>query len=389
MIVQTFRNKIQGRLRYYANQAALSRPLSLKPKGRSQGDVLVSYFQEPFQPSCDPSVLNTHSRYWESFQVAQTFLDLGYSVDVIDWRNRVFTPTKPYVVLIDPRDNVERLAPLVPKDCIKVFYIDVAHTLFNSRAEMDRMFALQQRRGVTLKLRRFEYPNFGIEYADCGTMLGNDFTLRTFDYAKKPIYKIPMTPAMLFPWEDTKNYETCRRNFLWFGSYGLVHKGLDLVLEAFAQMPDCQLTICGPIANEPDFVAAYERELYHTPNIRTLGWVDVTGQKFREIVNSCAGFVYASSSEGQAGAVVTCMHAGLIPLITVECGVDIPSGAGTVLADCSIETIKQAVRNLAACPSEQLREMSRANWEFARAHYTRDQYAKTYREIAKQLLHLP
>ncbi|MEP6958275.1 MAG: glycosyltransferase [Nitrospirota bacterium] len=320
--------------------------------------------------------------------MAQTFLDLGYSVDVIDWRNRVFTPTKPYTVLIDPRDNVQRLAPLVSKECTKIFYIDVAHTLFNSRAEMNRLLALQQRRGVTLKLRRFEQPNFGIEYADCATMLGNDFTLSTFDYAKKPIYKIPMTPSLLFPWTETKDFESCRKNFLWFGSYGLVHKGLDLVLEAFAQMPDCHLTVCGPITNEADFVAAFQRELYHTPNIRTVGWVDVGGQEFLDIVKSCVGFVYASSSEGQAGAVVTCMHAGLIPIISYECGVDIPSGAGMVLHDCSIETVKQSVQRIASLPSRELQHMARASWEYARAHYTREQYATAYREIAKKLLHL-
>ena len=30
----------------------------------------------------------------------------------------------------------------------------------------------------------------------------------------------------------------------------MVHKGLDLVLEAFARMPECQLTIVGPVRPE-------------------------------------------------------------------------------------------------------------------------------------------
>lgn len=388
MLMKNFYNRLQGRIRHYSEQSALLRPLSLQPQGLSKGNVLLCYFQEPFKPSCDQGILKTHSRYWESYQIAQTFLDLGYSVDVIDWDNRVFTPTKPYTVLIDPRDNVERLAPLVPKECIKIFYIDVAHTLFNSRAEMNRLLDLQQRRGVTLKLRRFERPNFGIEYADCATMLGNDFTLSTFEYSKKPIYKIPMTPALLFPWTENKDFEACRRNFLWFGSYGLVHKGLDLVLEAFAQMPDYHLTVCGPINKEPDFVAAFQRELYHTPNIHAVGWVDVGGQEFLKIVRNCVGFVYASSSEGQAGAVVTCMHAGLIPIISYECGVDISNGAGIVFDHSSIETVKQSVQRIASLAAQELEHMARANWEYARAHYTREQYAKAYREIAKTLLHL-
>ena len=33
----------------------------------------------------------------------------------------------------------------------------------------------------------------------------------------------------------------------------MVHKGLDLVLEAFAGMPEYHLTVCGPVAKEKDF----------------------------------------------------------------------------------------------------------------------------------------
>jgi len=388
MALKSLFGKIQRRIRHYAEQARLSKALSLKPKGPSRGDVLLCYFQEPFKPNCDRNILNTHSRYWESYQIGQTFLDLGYSVDVIDWDNYVFMPEKPYRFIVDPRYNLERLSPMLPKECTKIFYIDVAHTLFNSCAEMKRLLDLQQRRGVTLKLRRFETPSRGIEFADCGTMLGNDFTLSTFAYAKRPIYKVPMTPALQFQWNDAKDFGSCRKKFLWFGSYGLVHKGLDLVLEAFAQMPDYHLTVCGPISKEPEFVAAFEKELYHTPNIRTVGWVDVTSQEFLDIVSNCIGFVYASSSEGQAGTVVTCMHAGLIPIISYECGVDIAEGAGVVFRDSTIDRIKEEVQKLAEQSTKELQHMARENWEYARAHYTRDQYAKIYREIVKKLLSL-
>jgi glycosyltransferase involved in cell wall biosynthesis len=105
-------------------------------------------------------------------------------------------------------------------------------------------------------------------------------------------------------------------------------------------------------------------------------------------VKSCVGFVYASSSEGQAGAVVTCMHAGLIPIISYECGVDISNGAGIVFDHSSIETVKQSVQRIAGLPARELQHMARANWDYARAHYTREQYAKAYREIAIKLLHL-
>ncbi len=386
MTIQTLYQKTRNRICAYASHSALKRPISLRPEGRSKGDVLLSYFRQPFHMANGHGVLNTHSRYWESYQIADTFLRLGYAVDVIDWDNGVFTPAKPYRVFIDPRHNMERLAPMLPKDCTKVFYIDVAHTIFNSLAELQRLLSLQQRRGVTLRCRRFETPNLGIEVADCATMLGNDFTRKTFEYANKPIYAVPMTPCKEFPWIAEKDFDNCRRNFLWFGSYGLVHKGLDLVLEAFAQMPEYHLTVCGPIQNEHDFVEAYRKELYQTSNIKTIGWIDVMGPSFLDLVKNCAGFVYASASEGQAGAVVTCMHAGLIPIISYECGVDIPYQSGILLRESSIDQIKDAVRRVAQCTPSDVEQQARANWEYARAHYTRAQYEKTYREIAKKIL---
>ncbi len=385
-MLPTIFRKTHNRIRAYVSKAALAYPVSLSPEGRSKGDVLLSYFQQPFRAANGQGILATHSRYWESYQIADTFLRLGYTVDVIDWDNRVFMPQKPYRVFVDPRHNMERLAPMLPEDCTKIFYIDVAHTIFNSWAELQRLLALQQRRGVTLQCRRFETPNLGIERADCATMLGNDFTRKTFEYASKPIYAVPMTPCKELPWMTDKNFDACRRNFLWFGSYGLVHKGLDLVLEAFAQMPEYHLTVCGPIRNEPDFVEAYHKELYQTSNIKTIGWIDVMGPEFLELVKSCAGFVYASASEGQAGAVVTCMHAGLIPIISYECGVDIPDQSGILLRESSVDHIKDAVDRVVHLTPAEREQQSRANWEYARAHYTRDQYAKAYHEIAKKIL---
>ena len=61
----------------------------------------------------------------------------------------------------------------------------------------------------------------------------------------------------------------------------MVHKGLDLVLEAFAATPELQLTVCGPVDRERNFNDFYRRELYRTPNIRTVGWIDVAGREFR------------------------------------------------------------------------------------------------------------
>lgn len=351
--------------------------VSLMPETKSQGNVLLSYILEPFLLKPGEPIPHSHTNYWESLQIAKTFLDLGYCVDAIDYRNKTFIPEKNYLFFIDVRHNLERLAPLLNKDCVKIMHIDLCHILYNNAAESRRLLELQQRKGVTLRPRRFEIPNLAIEYADCATVLGNEFTISTFLYAKKPIYRVPISSPFVYPWPETKDFETCRRNYLWFGGSGLVRKGLDLVLDAFAEMPDYHLYVCGPIQQEKDFENAYYKELYQTPNIHTIGWVDIESSNFIEIINNCIGLIYPSCAEGQAGSVVTCMHAGLIPIISYESGVDVHD-FGVILDDCSVETIKKTIHDISLLPSEKLKSMSRKAWEYARANHTRDSFAKKY-----------
>jgi glycosyltransferase involved in cell wall biosynthesis len=374
--------KVKSRINYLKTFQVVS----LKPKKPSVGNVLLSYRIEPFLLTNGEALPNDHTWHWECWQIAQTFLELGYSVDVIQFHNQKFVPEKDYAFFIDIRDRLEKLSPILNKDCVKIHHADTAHILFHDTAESNRLLALQQRKGVTLRHRRFEYPNMAVEYADCVTLLGNEFTIDTFKYANKPIYRIPISVPQLYPWPEKKDFEACRFSFLWFGSGGLVHKGLDLLLDAFAQMPEYHLTICGPVKGEEDFEKAYYNELYRTPNIRTVGWVDVSSPEFIEIANSCVAMLYPSCSEGGGGCVITCMHAGIIPIASYEASVDIQDDFGWILNNCSIEEIKAAIRRISQVPAEKLKLMAHKAWEYARANHTRENFAKVYSEVVEQII---
>lgn len=363
-----------------------SRCISLKPKGPARGDVLLSYVTRPFTLKTGEPLPNTHSEFRESVEMAHTFLERGYRVDVISFQNNVFVPKKDYAFLVDSRRNLQRLSPLLNKDCVKVMHINAAHVLFHDAAQLRRLLALQQRRGVTLRWQKFEVPYWGIEHADYATILGNQFTMSTYRYANKPLYRVPITSPVLYDFPANKDFDRVRNNFVWFGSGGLVHKGLDLVLEAFAQMPEYRLTVCGPIKNEKDFDAAYHKELYETPNIRTVGWVDIGSREFIRIMDDCLGLVYPSCSEGQCGGVVTSMNGGLIPIVSFETGVDVANDYGIILKDCSIEEIRNSVRQLASLPAQKLMQMARAAWEYGRANHTGDKFGEEYRKAIDQII---
>ncbi|WP_392478262.1 glycosyltransferase [Nostoc sp. C110] len=374
-------NKVQARINY----AKTLQVVSLKPKQPSKGNVLLSYRIEPFLLKPGQPMPNDHTWYWEVWQIAQTFLDLGYNVDVIQFHNDKFVPQKHYAFFIDIRHRMEALAPKLNKDCIKIFHVDIANMVFRNAAECNRLLEVQQRKGVTLKPQRFEVPNLGIEYADCAIVLGNDFTTDTFKYANKPMYRIPISSPVVYPYPDKKDFEAVRKRFLWFGGSALVLKGLDLVLDAFAQMPEYHLTVCGPVSNDKEFEQAFYKELYETPNIHTYGWIDVSSPDFIEVTNNCLGLVYPSVSEGQSGAVISCLQAGLIPILSYESGVDVHN-FGVIFDNLSLEEIKEKVRSISNLPVENLQMMSLKAWEYARANHTKEKFAQVYRNVVEQII---
>lgn len=160
---------------------------------------------------------------------------------------------------------------------------------------------------------------------------------------------------------------------------------MDIVLEAFTEIPEYKLYVCAPIEQEPRFQEEYYKELYETDNIETVGWVDVTGDKFRDIVMNTIAIVYPSIAEGQAGSVVTCMHAGLIPLISRESGVDV-GNFGFYINDCSVESVMESVRRLTRLSNSECKRLSRSTWEYAQKYHTSEYYKMRYREILETIL---
>ncbi|MFV2058973.1 MAG: glycosyltransferase [Thiohalomonadales bacterium] len=380
-----FKNKIKRifrRLRIPAQRKIVN----LMPDGEVRGNVLLAYIIDPFLGKDGAAIDNKHTHYWESFQIAQTFLNHHYSVDVISYLNRTFTPKKNYDYFISARTNLERIANRLNDDCIKVAHLDTAHWVYNNKAAYDRLSSLLERRGVVLNGGKNVEENWAVEAADVATILGNKFTRETYAYSKIPVYHIPISAPCTYPWDTEKNFDNCRRNYLWFGSSGFVHKGLDIVLDTFAQMPDYNLVVCGPLGQEKRFVDTYRKELYDTPNINTIGWVDVESSEFIEIARNCIGLAYPTCSEGGGGSAITCMHAGIIPILSNEASVDLNDNCGILLKESSDQELKKAIITLSDLPTNKLEELAYNSWSFANNNHTRERFADEYDKFVSEIL---
>lgn len=394
-----FRNRQLATLRFFrrafnwaANRCEIvasrhGEVISVLPTGRPRGSVVLSYHTDPWVYPATREV-HYHTNRWECGLLGDTFVEAGYRLDVVEHSNAHFVPRPDTAFVLDLEQNLARYSRLVPADCVKIHHASTTHWTHWNLAELTRLHAIQQRRGVTLVPRRQIPPNLAHEVSDRAIMVGNDFTAASYAFSGKPMHRIPISTTTVCDWPADKDLDKVRRNFIWFGSVGLAHKGLDLALEAFARMPELNLTVVGGIDLDPDFKAAYHRELYETPNIRTPGWVTATDPEFLTLLRDHVGVVYPSCAEGGAGSVIVCMHCGLIPVVTRSASIDV-GDFGYETRSERIEDIMESTRQVAALPAAELTARSRAAWEHVRRVHTRENFRQVWRDYARDHLKLP
>jgi len=353
----------------------------LRPDGFSRGCVVISYISWPFHEGINSPKARGHTNGFEVTVIAEAWRLLGFRVEIVDWNDSDYVPPQDCAVVIDIDRNLERWAPNLRLDCIKVFHATGPKWIDVNLAELGRLQGIRQRKGVTLQPRRQVAFCRSAELADQIVVLGNSYTASTFEPDRKPVTRIPISSAFNFEWPVGRNFTSSKKKFLWLSSYGMVWKGLDLVLEAFAGMPELELTVCGRPEKEDDFFQLYRQELQMTPNIKLTGWMDLASAQFAEIAKTHASIVHAASSEGGAGSVIHCMHAGLLPICTRETSVDLED-FGVPIGIGSVEAVRVACRKVASMPDDEVQRRARAAYEHARASHTREEFTRNYRIFA-------
>lgn len=354
----------------------------LEPKGASRGCVVISYITWPFVEGVDSPKMRGHTNAYEVTVMARAFLDLGFRVEVCDYDDESYKPPKDCKIAVDIHGNLERCA--LPDVCNKILHATGPHWLFCNHAELSRLISVRERHGVALRPQRQVKPSRGVEVADEVVVLGNEFTRETFTFGGKPVTRIPISSAYEFAFPDGRDFEKAKKKFLWVGSYGMVHKGLDLALDAFAGMPELELTVCGRPEKEADFFKLYERHLKRTPNIKFHGWLDMASPDFLEIARTHAAVIYPSSAEGGAGSVIHCMHAGMLPICTTEASIDL-GNFGVHVGSAAVESVQKACRAVAGMSAEEVENRARGAYEHVRREHTRDKFQENYRKFATRI----
>jgi glycosyltransferase involved in cell wall biosynthesis len=317
--------------------------------------------------------------------MAEVLDELGYVVDVTHKRDRRTKPLRRYDLVVGERLRFDRRHAELARAPVRAYLATSLHHRVHNENVARRYEALAERRGVELERRRvYGEAMPAVETAAAVLAVGNATTAGTWEGASRGPVLAFDNHVLVEPERVPRTLETARRHFLYLASGGQVQKGLDLLLEVFPRHPELHLHVCSGFEREPDFCACYRRELFETPNVHPVGWLDVGGPEWRRLCRLCAWAILPTCSEGQAGSVVQCMAAGLVPVVTREAGID-PAGTAVLLEDDALETIERAVVELSERDPGEVERLGERALDLASTRYTEAAFVDRWRAIVESL----
>ncbi len=350
--------------------------------------ALLSYLVEPFVLDPDSPRLLKHGNRWRGLELARLLDELGYIVDVIDHDDgRTRVPDRYDLLLGQGRSH--ELAVELGAATRKVFLGTAPPPRPRHDCIRERTARVNQARGCGIGENRTadEFPLDRLHGYDALACLGGPEAAAAWDeHFAGPIHTWQNHAYDRFVGAPAgKDFGRARSRFLFFGTRSQILCGLDLALEVLGQRPNLELWVCGPFAREEEFVDCFRRELYETPNIHPVGWVEVGGKEFEDLTRRC-GFVIAPMCPTFShGSLVICAGAGLVPLAPAAvAGID-TDRLGTTLPSLDTDAMGRLVDEVSSRPAEWLRDASTELVETVRHDFSQAAFSRRFRAILEEV----
>lgn len=346
-------------------------------------NVLISYIVSPFFRKGENC---SHSNQIEVIKIADIFKEVKFNIDIINYDYYKKINYEKYDIIFGLGNAYENALKNKNKEIIYIYYATGSYFCFQNASEINRLVHLYKRRNILLEPKRFiNYPKYlATQLSDAIIITGNDYTVSTYINSKMPIYKVPISVYSFFNYKEIhRDINKAKRHFLWFGSSGLVHKGLDICLEVFKEFSEYALHICGP--KEDDFFEIYKNEL-NLNNIHYHGFIDVSSTHFKDIVSQCLFTIFPSSSEGMSGSLLTTMATGLIPIATKETGINIEDRGFLIDSEINLYSIKKLIEDVVLLPKKKLVRLSNSNGEYIMNNHTLKNFEESFKKNLLQIL---
>jgi hypothetical protein len=351
----------------------LNRPIYNHFNTKYEKKALLSYITVPFRKDS----LN-HTNNYEALSWANILNELGYQVDIIKYDRCSNINLLKYSLICGFGDIFQEYFESGYKDIKTIFYATGMHVCHQNNTSLIRVKDVFDKKQIYLaKSARFVSKTWTHQttLVDGIVALGNHVCADSYrKYYDGNIYSIPApffktVKRSIFLQKDKK----ANTSFLWFGSSGLIHKGLDLLLEYFSKHPNLTLHICGNIDTEPAFTSIYFKELYKTKNILVHGFVDIKSELFHKLIETCSFTVFPSCSEGGAPSVLTTIgNGGLIPIITKD--TTISTNNEIWIESLDYNGINKAIQNALKLSEIEIFELQSKNYDYVNYNNSKINY---------------
>lgn len=340
--------------------------------------ALVSYIQAPFING----IPKTHTNYTECMTAAQILRDLGYNVDVIEYDMELISKDISKYDIVFGFGKTFNIACSNP-DINTIFYGTGCSLDYSNPRTLQRVIDFYNNTGVWCPeaMRYVNLDNVAInKFTKHIICVGNEFVKSTYDMVTD-VQKTKNLNLFYFdaydPDINRKDFDVIKKNFLYFGSTGGLHKGLDFVIDLFKCRPDINLTICG---FNPAEVNLYEHyyDVFDNkyPNIKYYPFVNIETEQFKNIMDSHIAVISPSVSEGGAPATLMCMaNGGLIPVAPKTLGLDIEK-YGFQFENINISEIEKCVDKILDMNTATLKKLAQCVKDETRQVYTYDNYKR-------------
>ncbi len=352
---------------------------------RSPRRALLSYLVHPLllpRRMLDPAQFSNQGMARE---IPRVLNELGFVVDMVDYTNMDWTPRQAYDLFVGhSRFNFVRLADLVRPSARVLYFSTGVHWRQQNTEAAKRLYDVAVRRGVLLPPERINDPAEGEAYekADAIICLGNQRAAQSFSayqrvhHLNNAAYPINGTPLS---WKD---FAAAQKHFLFFSGLGNVHKGLDLLLEAFVGA-DCHLHVCQRL--QPEFARAYRAELTGQPNIHVHGFVKMRTPEFERLAAQCNHVILPTCAEGQPGSVLECMAYGLAPILPDAANIDLED-FGFAIPALNVDAVRSVIHRVSELEPEECRRRAQASAAAVARSYSVENFRANLKSAIEQTL---
>ena len=318
--------------------------------------ALLYFKTDPFV--C-PDLVNKykHPNVWEVTEIVAILNRFGFEVDLIDRSADDFLPDDVYELFVGLGSggsgrHFGKYAKRLPR-AVKILYATARNPLHGDQLTKERYQRFAERTKIQATPMRLRSEINIDEFARCSDYIfcygeKSSFSYQSYERYGKPMFSIMqgISPKVRFSpaWLNTRK----RNRFICFSGDGFIWKGVDLVVEAFLKVPECDLVICGPDSDKA-FFDAYGKAIAESPNIRYEGFLDVGGERFEELCAQCSFVIFCGFSEGCATSVTTMLGAGMVPVLSAGTGVNVGEFGFSIVGEedsIMIDDMVKTVRNV-------------------------------------------